>query len=202
MQGVKLENKHTIHIVIFSVSIAILHNIVLLTGSALPQSAKDSRFSSHIYQNENDPSLKNEIYDRINENAVMKQFYSTCRSYYEGSDITVPAKLFKEEDLKSAGFNNIILSQMTRRDPEKALRLLGFSCKSIWYNPIVFSPTDFKVLSRFPLVTQPSLSGDFPRVILFIEGDKSEKKQIGVVICERYIVFAPKEFLDRMEMVL
>jgi len=190
----KLSKKNTLLSSLCAVLLlAVFHNFTIMSFYTFPEPSKDDRLSSLVIQNEINNDLKYDLFDRINENAVLNSFLRICRTYYQDKNIILSQNLIKRDILEKAGFRNI--KYLKKEDLEKkyAENLLRNASKSIWYNPIVFNGNSYRKIGRYPLSTEPVFKRDYPKMILFIKNE-NEEQEINAEICERYVVFYPASF--------
>ena len=194
----KLPKRLMIFILFCIVIVMIIqYNFTIVSLSGFPKGSLDGRLSSLVIQNEMNSGLKNDLYDRIEDIAVLSAFYSTCQEYYDGKNVIIPENLFKDNILKQAGFVRIGSIKKPNLESKQALDLLNSSTRSIWYNPIVFSARNYEKTGRYPLVTDPVFEKEYPKMIIFID-QKNDEENIGVEICGRYVVFAPYSYFSKM----
>jgi len=172
----------------------IFHNFTIISFQRLPEPSQDSRLSSLVIQNEINNALKYDLYDRINEEAVLSSFITICRTYYHGKNITLAENLIKKDILEEAGFKEITYEQKKDIETGVSADFLLISSNSLWYNPIVFSGKNYKKTGRYPLVTEPLFEREYPMMILFIK-NKTGEQMITAEICGRYAVFYPAGFI-------
>ena len=178
--------------------LAILFNIVLISNQKLPELVSEgNRLTSMVTNSEIFMNLEFDMYDRVNESAVLETFLLICNDFYNGKNFINTNGMFRYEQLKSAGFEMIgtvnkhdLLSKYSEIVLEKA-------SKSLWYNPIIFNETIYRKTARYPLVTDPVFKRKYPFLILFIKNNENDTI-ISAEICGRYIVIAPINFFKEL----
>ena len=177
--------------------LAVFHNINIFLMYELPGPSEDSRLSSLVLTNEINSGLRYDLYDRIENKAVISEFVSIFEKHFKGKVFALNDTLISRYAMEHEGFRteHVAIKELPA---ELEKEFLGSAFKTVWYNPIIFSGRGYTKTGRYPLQTKPEFSREYPIMILFIKDDENKIENVETYICGRYLIFITEGIKTRI----